>query len=166
MKKLLPLILLAAFIFIFTGCEAVSGGGDDFEVWDREDPDKWAGSNTGDWTVMVWLDGDNDLEAAALYDFNEMEYGLYLAEQEIGSNINDDLAVIVQIDRVSGYVNGGLDGGPDWSNPRRYRITSDSNTGDDMIRSYQLANMPEISMGSAANLKEFITYCKTNFNCR
>ena len=162
MKKLLFLLILPVTLFIFSGCDAGSGSGDDFEVWEREDPDKWAGSITGKWTVMVWLDGDNNLEAASLLDFNEMEYGLYLAEQG-NSNINNELAVLVQIDRVPGYVNYGLDGGPDWTNTRRYRITSDSNTGDDMIRSYHLANMEETNMGSAANLKDFISYCKTNY---
>ena len=162
MKKLLSLLILLSIVFIYSGCSDAGAGTDDFEVWEREDPDKWAGSITGKWTVMVWLDGDNNLEASALLDFNEMEYGLYLAEQG-NSNINNELAVIVQIDRVPGYVEYGLDGGTDWTNTRRYRITSDSNTSDDMIRSYQLANMEETNMGSAANLKDFITYCKTNY---
>ncbi len=162
MKKLLPLLILHAVFFLYTGCDTGSGGGSGIDVWEREDPDKWAGVRTGKWTVMVWLDGDNNLEAASLLDFNEMEYGLYLAEQG-NSNINNELAVIVQIDRVPGYVNIGLDGGPDWTNTRRYRISSDPDTGDDMIRSYQLANMDETNMGSAANLRDFITYCKSNY---
>ena len=33
------------------------------------------------WTVMVWLDGDNNLNPQAISDFHEMEYGLYLAQQ-------------------------------------------------------------------------------------
>ena len=51
--------------------------GDLFEVWEWEDPDKWAEIRTGKWTVMVWLDGDNDLEeCCSCMTFNEMEEGL------------------------------------------------------------------------------------------
>ncbi len=82
MKKLLYLIILIITISIIVGCSE-AGVGDDFEVWEREDPNKWVVSDPGEWTVMVWLDGDNDLEPNALYDFNEMEYGLYLQNKVI-----------------------------------------------------------------------------------
>jgi hypothetical protein len=43
-----------------------------------------------DWTVLVYLDGDNNLEKDAITDFNEME--------RAGSN--DQVKIVVQFDRV------------------------------------------------------------------
>ena len=159
MKKLLYLSVFFILLFSIVSCSDGSAG-TGFDVWSIEDPDKWTSS--GAWTVMVWLDGDNNLESASMIDMNEMEYGLYLA-QTGNPSINDNLSIIVQIDRIDGYLDGGYDGGVDWSNTRRYRVKPDSNTSDDMIRSLHLANMEETNMGDASNLKDFITYCKANY---
>ncbi len=116
----------------------------------------------GKWTIMVWLDGDNNLEPAALNDFNEMEFGLYNAIRR-NSSVENNISVIVQIDRTSGYLSGGYDGEDDWENTRRYKIKPDSVTGDARIRSELLDDMAEVNMGDADNLKDFISYCKTNY---
>ena len=155
MKKLLPLFILHAVFFLYTGCDTGSGGG-------SEDPVIYI---PGNWTVMVWLDGDNNLETAAVNDFNEMELGLYNALQR-NSEIEDSIKIIVQIDRISGYLNGGYDGGPDWQDTRRYKIKPDSVSNDAVIRSERLDDaspLGEIDMSDAGNLKDFISYCKTNY---
>jgi len=46
-----------------------------------------------DWTFMVYLDGDNNLEGAGIDDINEMEM--------VGSN--DDIKIVVLFDRIPGY---------------------------------------------------------------
>ena len=43
-----------------------------------------------DWTFMVYMDGDNNLEAAALNDFREMAH--------VGSTA--DVNIVVQLDRT------------------------------------------------------------------
>ena len=65
-----------------------------------------------EWTILVFINGDNNLEGAGIDDINEME--------KVGST--DDVNIIVEIDRTSGYdySNG------DWTTTRRYYITKDS----------------------------------------
>ena len=65
-------------------------------------------SQPASWTIMVYLDGDNNLEDAAIDDVNEMEM--------IGSS--DEVNIIVQFDRIDSYdeTNG------DWKDTRRFRI--------------------------------------------
>ncbi|MBD3217047.1 MAG: hypothetical protein GF310_02135, partial [candidate division Zixibacteria bacterium] len=62
-----------------------------------------------EWTIMIYMGADNNLESAAIDDINEMEW--------IGSTINSN--VVVQIDRIPGYdySNGN------WTTTRRYYIT-------------------------------------------
>lgn len=65
-------------------------------------------AQSASWTVMVYIEGDNNLEGDALTDIQEMEI--------IGSS--DDVNIVVQIDRAEDYSAG--DG--DWTEARRYRI--------------------------------------------
>lgn len=63
---------------------------------------------TAQWTVMVYLDGDCDLEYDALVDFMEMS--------SVGSTA--ELNIVVQLDRIPGY-----DGGyGDWTGCERFFI--------------------------------------------
>jgi len=64
------------------------------------------------WTIMVYIEGDNNLEGDALADIQEME--------QIGSS--DEVNIIVQIDRAEDY----SDGDGDWTQARRYRIEQDT----------------------------------------
>jgi|GEM_PF-879940 len=125
------------------------------------------------WTIMVLMDGDNNLETYAISDFNEMEEGLASAIAAGDSDIQDSLNVIVMIDRISGYnENPTEQGGSNWTDTRLYRVKPDSAT-DDYFRSERLddggagaghiANLGEKDMGDPAVLSLFISYCKTNF---
>ena len=67
-----------------------------------------------DWTVMVYMAADNNLEAAAIDDLNEME--------RIGSTSQVD--IVVQIDRIPGYDNSN----DDWTSTRCYHVTQDADT--------------------------------------
>ena len=61
------------------------------------------------WTVMVYLDADNNLEYNGLEDFNEMA--------AIGST--SAVNIVVQFDRIDGYdYNYG-----DWTSTKRYLVT-------------------------------------------
>ncbi|MFA5480532.1 MAG: hypothetical protein WC337_10965, partial [Candidatus Muiribacteriota bacterium] len=48
-----------------------------------------SGLNEKEWTIMIFMNGDNDLEAYGTYDINEMEM--------VGSNENVNF--VVQFDR-------------------------------------------------------------------
>lgn len=72
-------------------------------------------NNDSSWLVLVYLDGDNNLEKAAIDDFNEMESAMYKLN-------NDGLNILALFDRTSGYdsTNG------DWTGTRLYYIELDN----------------------------------------
>ena len=106
-------------------------------------------SDVADWTVAVYLDGDNDLEKFSLIDLNEMELG-------IQGNVN----VIVLVDRAEGY--DTTDG--DWTDARVYRISSDANKT--AIASSVIAQPGEINMGDPGVLESFLTTTLRSFPAR
>ena len=95
-----------------------------------------------EWTLMVFMNGDNDLESAAIGDVNEMEM--------IGST--DKVNVIVQLDRSPKFdkSNG------DWSTTKRFYIEKDNDPN--IIRSKELADIGEANMASSSTLYEFLKW--------
>jgi len=130
-------------------CTVGCGGGSDGGGSD--------GGGGSTWTVMVYLDGDNNLEDAALVDFNEME----AAASSPGTK------VIVLFDRSRDY---SRDQG-DWSGTRLYEIRHDSEAS--AIASRRLTDttwlglygdeVDELNMGSGETLRDFVAYCKTTY---
>ncbi|MCC6442126.1 MAG: hypothetical protein IT210_01580 [Armatimonadetes bacterium] len=96
------------------------------------------------WTVLVYMDADNDLEEFSILNIRQME--------RLGSN--DNIALVVQVDRRPGFY---TDVQNDWTGTRRYYITKDP-TDDNIIRSQPLADMGEVDMGNPDRLKEFIQW--------
>lgn len=96
-----------------------------------------------EWTVLMFMAGDNNLEDAAIDDFNELE--------TLGST--DEVNLIAQIDRHSGYdkTNG------DWSDTRRYKITQDSDR-DTMQSELLNDTMGDINMADPDNLADFLLW--------
>lgn len=99
-----------------------------------------------DWTIAVYLDGDNDLEKFSLIDLNEMEMG-------IGGRVN----VVVLVDRAQGYDTS--DG--DWTDARVYLVSADSDKS--RIASEVIAAPGEINMGDPAVLEQFLATTIRNF---
>jgi hypothetical protein len=106
-----------------------------------------SGSTTKKWTIMVYMNADNNLESDGIADFNEME--------AVGST--SDFNIVVQIDRASGYdaTNG------DWTTCRRYYVTQDANTST--ISSQLIQDLGEVDMGSYSTLVSFVDWAKTNY---
>lgn len=103
------------------------------------------------WNFLVYMDGDNDLEAEAIADLNEMEL--------IGSNRH--VNILVLFDRIDKYdtSNGN------WSGTRLYKVSRDSDTSlisSEWIASYNGAR-PELDMSNPDTLKDFIVYCQRNY---
>jgi hypothetical protein len=103
-----------------------------------------------DWTILVYMNGDNDLEEWAIGDINEME--------AVGSSA--DVNIIVQIDRIPGYdtSNG------DWTGTRRYYIVKDSDTT--IISSPwidQCSPLGELNMGDPQTLVDFVNWGIDNY---
>jgi len=108
----------------------------DFEV--RDTPAKW--------TLMVFINGDSDLETAALDDLAEMEMA--------GSS--EDVQVVVQMDRARGYT---ADEG-DWTTARRFLV------GDDLAQAIdtpELEDLGEVDSGDWTTLVDFVDWSVTHF---
>ena len=67
-------------------------------------------TNAADWTFMVYLDADNNLESAGIDDFLEMS--------SVGSDSN--VNIVVQFDRIPGY-DSSFD---NWTDCQRFLITA------------------------------------------
>lgn len=94
-----------------------------------------------DWTVLVYMDADNNLEAAGLLDLNEME----------AAGISENVNVVVQVDRAVGET----DAHGDWTDTRRYLIRGDDS---DEIVSEPLASLGERNMGDPQELADFVVW--------
>lgn len=113
-----------------------------------------AAGNTGNtasgaqdtWTVLVYLDGDNNLEKDALKDLNEMEL--------VGSN--DQVRIVVQLDRVrqDGPKDDTSNG--DWDTAKRFLVKRDSNRS--RIGSTELDDIGEVNMGDPQTLVDFVSW--------
>ena len=104
--------------------------------------------NIPEWTVMVYLAADNDLESVGINDINEMEM--------VGSSSN--VKIVVQADRIPGYDISNSD----WTNTRRYYITQDS---DPMQINSQLigSDLGELNMGDPETLIDFASWATTSY---
>jgi hypothetical protein len=95
----------------------------------------------GSWTIMVYLAADNNLEAMALDDINEMEL----------ANLPDNVNVTFLIDRADGY--STAEG--DWTDTRRGIISHD----DDMYSiGSTMESIGEQNTGDGQTLTDFIDW--------
>ena len=114
--------------------------------------------NTTEWTVMVYLDADNNLESAGIDDINEMEM--------VGSTA--DVNILIQVDRIPHSVlaannEGSVDdtSNGDWTNTRRYYITQDFDPYT--INSDLKSDLGELNMGNPSTLIDFATWAVSNY---
>lgn len=120
-----------------------------------EPPDTAADTATGDsgvpsgpeWTILVYMNGDNDLEPWALSDINEME--------QVGSTAQVNL--VVQLDRSPDFA---VDDG-DWVGARRYLVQADSDKKS--IGSPVLAELGDVDSGSSDTIAEFARWGLESF---
>ena len=114
--------------------------------------------NTAEWTVMVYLDSDNNLESAGIDDINEMETA--------GSTT--EVNIVVQVDRIpysvlaannEGYADDVSNG--NWTNTRRYYITQDFDPVQ--INSQLKSDLGELNMGDPDTLIDFANWATINY---
>lgn len=96
------------------------------------------------WTFMVYLDADNNLEAAGLEDFREMA--------SVGSTAG--VNIVVQMDRVAGHTSAH----GNWTDTRRFLIGN-----GDTPSMAPVQNLGEQNMGDPAVLRDFVEWAITNY---
>ncbi|MHA1737861.1 MAG: clostripain-related cysteine peptidase, partial [Candidatus Heimdallarchaeota archaeon] len=101
-----------------------------------------------EWLIMVYLDGDNNLELDAINDLNELEEGI---------GTSGSIAVLVLFDRIDGYETSN----GDWKNTRLYEVTSDSSN---IITSTLLLDKGEMNMGESSSLEFLLNYGFANYS--
>ena len=99
-----------------------------------------------EWTVMVYLAADNNLESSGINDMNEMEI--------VGSTT--DVNIVVQVDRIPGYDISNSN----WTNTRRYYITQDF---DPFQINSEFNDLGELNMGDPQTLVDFAIWAVTEY---
>jgi hypothetical protein len=97
-----------------------------------------------DWTVLVYLDGDNDLEQSAIDDYAEMA--------SVGSNAR--LNIVVQFDRIASDEDWDDTSNGGWRGVKRFRVER----GKKPAKSNQLADLGELNMGDPRTLVDFASW--------
>lgn len=103
-----------------------------------------------EWTVMVFINGKNDLEIAGLYNVNMME--------KIGSG--KDLNIVVEQGRMAGQ-NGDTDLDGNWTGSRRMLIRKDKD--ENKTSSTVLMETRDVDMGDYKRVVDFMKWSKENF---
>lgn len=149
MKRIIIVPIILCLAAVVAGCGAGGGGTGSSLPSSRLISSVAEASQPGTWTILVFLNGDNDLESSAILNMNQME--------QIGST--QDCRIVVQIDRATGYDTS--DG--DWTDTRRYLITQDPDSS--RINSLRLDTSPlgELDMGDWQTLRDFVNWGMTNF---
>jgi len=109
------------------------------------------------WTIMVYGDGDNNLEYCLLKDIEEMKQGY---------NNNQGMSLIVLVDRIPGESSNKSILGSNFTDTQLYRITHNKATrlnGMEEFPEITKESKFEANMGDANTLKKFIKYCKKNY---
>ena len=148
MSKLIGIVIFLLLIISSVGAYALWSDEDDDDGSDPE-PD-----STDQWTFMVYLDSDNNLESAGIDDLNEME--------EAGST--EDVNIVALMDRAEGYdtTNG------DWTDWRYYYVDKDPAGSNGEIISTEieyplLENGSEPNMGDPQTLIDFVTWTMNEY---
>jgi len=115
-------------------------------------------NNTAEWTVMVYLDADNNLESAGIDDINEMEM--------VGST--SEVNIVVKVDRIPYSVLAANNEGyaddisnSNWTGTRRYYITQDFDPVQ--INSQLKSDLGELNMGDPQTLIDFASWATINY---
>jgi len=114
---------------------------------------KTSSSQQAEWTVMIFVDGDNNLEEDALIDFSEMA--------RIGST--DEVNVIVQLDRIGKYVSQTNKKYPYWTDTLRFRMTKGIKASPESAFKDRIG---EANMGAGETLADFVSWSKRMFPAR
>lgn len=108
-------------------------------------------SPPAEWTLMFYMDSDNDLELPQMIDLTEM--------MEVGSTAQINLVALVDRnvsgDEDNNYTNADVGGLKNWTTAKYLRVEKG--------RLKELADLGEINMGDPKNLADFIEHAAKDF---
>lgn len=97
-----------------------------------------------EWTLMFYMDSDNNLEAPQMEDLEEM--------MKVGSSANVNIVVLADRstkgEKFRGYTDKAVGGIPNWTTAKLFYL--------ERGRLRELADLGELNMGDPANLKGFL----------
>jgi Clostripain family len=100
------------------------------------------------WTVLIFINGANDLETYGVLNMNQLE--------SVGSTA--DVNIVIQFKRIASRydsTNG------DWSDTRRYYIDRDNSSST--LQSTLISQRADVDMGDPDALQEFVNWGVTTF---
>ena len=121
-RDILPILLLIAILTVSAGA-----------------------SEAKNWTVMVYMDADNNLEDFAIQNFLQMS--------SVGSD--DNVSIVVQMDRIAGYNTSY----GDWTGAMRFYVYKDMTPTPENAT----MNLGEVNMGDPQTLADFIVWAVKNY---
>lgn len=104
-----------------------------------------------EWTFMIFMAADNNLEAATSLDINEIE--------KYGST--EQINFVAQIDRNGGYSNNSE---LKWAGARRFFITKDKEA--DKMNSQMIEDLGNVDMADPGALTDFVEWARENYPAR
>jgi hypothetical protein len=111
------------------------------------------------WLIMMYMDGDNNLEGLLWGDINEMEYGLY----QMNPDLREDVKILVLWDGNPGYDSYPPEGG------RLYELGTEDTENQSLSTetidhtAEKWWSGDEVDMGDGATITEFINWSRTKY---
>lgn len=107
-----------------------------------------------EWTVMIFMDGDNNLEEDSLIDFTEIA--------KVGST--QSVNVVVELDRIGKYVTKDDEKYPFWTQTLRFYMTKGITPSPESTpKEYDIG---EANMGDGQTLADFVSWARAKFPAR
>lgn len=153
MKNKYVIVLTAISLLLLVSCPGMFGSGDNEINNEIIGHDGSSAQPAKSWTVIYYVDADNDLEEYLLDDIQEIKDGLS----------STDINVIALVDRIGGYSSDYSILGANFTDTRIYSITSSSIErigGGSYLPTITTTSTSELNMGSITVLEDFIDYCK------
>lgn len=107
-----------------------------------------------EWTVMVYMNGDNSLEEDALIDFMELA--------RVGSTA--EVNVVVQLDRNGKYVPQTDERFPYWTETYRFRVMKGMKPSPESAS--KDPQLGEANMGAGKTLADFVEWTKRTYRAK
>jgi hypothetical protein len=112
------------------------------------------------WSLLLYMNGDNELEQNLLDDLNEIE----------AAPVDDaDLTILALVDRAEGHSTGN----GNWTGTRLYRMTRDPDGRSGVLVSERLASSrigltaegdeEELNLGSSGTLSDFLDFAAAEY---